>query len=154
MNNNYKFLAMAMGVLSQYTHSMDYTINYRSNIMSTFAILQLRAIKNGFWNNKLDSLFVQQALNMTNADEMDGKLTSEELNEVACIMMMRFNRHISVDFILSQLKSKGFTQSDVAEKLGLSLPTVQRWTSGKTEPKSEEDIIKLFDLYLQTEVEI
>lgn len=46
-------------------------------------------------------------------------------------------------------KAKGFTQSSLAERLGVEQPTVQRWESGKREPS----LAQLFELARALDVE-
>lgn len=154
MHNDYKFIAMAIGIFSAYTRSTDYLANYRSRFLATFGQMNIRAVNNGFFQNRLDELFVQLAVDkIEDIESLKTPLLDDEDNIMVLLTMQKFSRHITIEFVMSLLKQKGFTQSQVAEHMGVSLPTAQRWANGKADIKDEDTLRKLFDMYLDSEVE-
>lgn len=153
MHNDYKFIAMAIGIFSSYTRSDDYLYNYRAHFMAVFGQMNLRAVRNGFFHNDLDFLFVQQAVDKIEDSQALQNVPPLDTEDDAMVMMymQKFSRHITIEFVMSLLKWKGFTQAGVAEHMGVSLPTAQRWANGGN-VKDEDTIRRLFDLYLNTEV--
>lgn len=152
MHNDYKFLAMAIGVFSTYTESRDYLANYRAHLLATFAQMNLRAVRNGFFHNRLDELFVRHAIDKIEDVTLQNiPVLDAEDDAMVMLYMMKFSKHITVKFIIELLKSKGYTRSDIAEHIGVSLPTVQRWASGQ-DIKDEDTIRQLIDMYLDTEM--
>ncbi|MBP1559632.1 MAG: helix-turn-helix domain-containing protein [Oscillospiraceae bacterium] len=152
MNNDYKLIAMCIGIFSQYTRSQDYLTNYRGFFMQTFAQMQLRAVRNGFFQNKLDFLFVQNAANHIDSTKSLEHVTmlDDEENCMVMMYMQKFSRHISIKFIM-ELLCKKYTQQEIADLMGVSLRSAQRWATG-IDPKDPEITGKLIDLYLDSEV--
>ena len=155
MHNDYKFIAMAIGIFSADCHTVDYLYNYRGHLIAVFGQMNLRAVHNGFFQNRLDELFVQHALDKIQDSQalQNVPLLDDEDNCMVMMYMQRFHRHITVAFIMSLLKSKGFTQDAVAEHMDVSVRTVSRWANGQAEIKDEDVLRKLFDMYLDTETQ-
>lgn len=153
MHNDYKFIAMAIGIFSSYTRSDDYLYNYRAHFMAVFGQMNLRAVKNGFFHNDLDFLFVQQAVDKIEDSQALQNVPPLDTEDDAMVMMymQKFSRHITVEFVMSLLKWKGYTQAEIAEHLGISLTTAQRWANGGA-VKDMEYVRKLFNMYLETEI--
>lgn len=155
MHNDYKFIAMAIGIFSSYCRAEDYLYNYRGHLMAVFGQMNLKAVRNGFFQNRLDELFVQHAVDkildsqaLQNVPPLD-----DEDNSMVMMYIQKFSRHITIEFVMSLLKSKGYTRAQIAEHMGVSLPTAQRWAAGTADIKDEDVLRKLFDMYLDTETQ-
>lgn len=151
INNDYKIIAMCIGVFSQYTRSEDYLVNYRGHLMATFANMQLKAIANGFFQNELDFQFVQRAVcHIADVKALEHVPALNTEDDCMVIMtIQKFSRPMNIKFIM-ELLSKKYTQQEIADAVGVSLRSAQRWATG-IDPKDPEIMGKLIDMFLDSE---
>lgn len=151
MNKEVKFLAMCIGVLSQYTRSRDYLVNYRAHLLGTFAVLHLRAMANGLNKNELDDIFIEEACCRISDLDAFYKPLDEREDSMFIIYHRLFSCHINAKHIMDLL-SKKYTQQEIADSIGISLRTANRWAQGG-EAKDIDKVRKLISFYLDSEVE-
>ena len=152
MINDVKLIGMCMGVFARYISSRDYLANYKRNLMAVFANMQLKAIANGFFQNEFDNMFVHEALSrISDIDALYIDNLNDREDGMVIMSIQKFSRKLTPQFIM-KLLSKKYTQIEIAEKLGISRRTVQRWSDGG-DIKDPENVRKLIELYFDSEVE-
>lgn len=141
-----KYLGRVIGVLSNYTHSDDWMYNAPHNLLATFSILFVRAKRNGLQTNSYDDIFIADCLDRIELPEEDKIVLSQEEKSLLSFNWTLCGDGITAKKIIGGLKAKGITRQDIADKIGVSLPTVQRWADEKANPETV-NMRKLIALY-------
>ena len=142
-NKKYIYYGRVIGILSQYQTGTAYQTRIRRMPLAVIGELYLKALKE---LKPYDEMFISDCLDRVNPNDADDDvlLTEEEYNKIE-FNRIQWSCNITLERLMNFLKAKGLTQQQVADKLKVSVPTVQRWANNKTEPH-DEAMVKLIRL--------
>ena len=130
-----KYLGRVFGVLSKYTHNSGFKTRMQSSPLAVLAELQLRALHNGEHSGSIDDMFVGDCLNRINPDDNFHGLTAEEYSILSLNFSIWCGESPTAPKLIEHLQDKGYTQQQIAESIGVSLSTIQRWATDKAAPE-------------------
>lgn len=130
-----KYLGRVFGVLSKYTQNSGFKTRMQSSPLAVLAELQLRALHNGEHSGSVDDMFVADCLNRINPDDNFRGLTAEEYSILSLNFSIWHGKSPTAPKLIEHLQNKGYTQQQIAESIGVSLSTIQRWATDKTAPE-------------------
>lgn len=145
--NAARYLGRVFGVLAKYTHSDDYMNRMQSAPLSVLALLHLKAIQNGM--NENDEMFIADCLDRINVDNDSISFNTEEYGICSLNHSVWHKENVTVKKLLQLLQARKITQQQIAEGIGLSVSTVQRWATEKMVPE-KETFRKLIHYYNDT----
>lgn len=141
-----KYLGRVFGVLCKYTHDSGYTTRMQANPMAVLAELQIKAMRNGIVKGSGDEMFVEDCLNRFELENSFKGLTADEYSIMSANYSLWKEQKVTAKEIMGKLQAKGIMQQTVADAIGLSVSTVQRWATDKMTPE-KESLRKLIKYY-------
>ena len=133
-----KYLGRVFGVLCKYTRDSGYTTRMQANPMAVLAELQIKAMRNGMAKGSGDEMFVEDCLNRFELPEDSFKgLSADEYSLLSANYSLWKQQEVTAKKIMEKLQARGVMQQTVAEAIGLSVSTVQRWATEKMTPERE-----------------
>lgn len=142
-----KYLGRVFGVLCKYTHDNGYTTRMQANPLAVLAELQIKAMRNGMVKGGGDEMFVEDCLNRFELpDDSFRGLTVDEYSILSANYSLWKEQDVTAKTIMQKLQGKGVMQQTVADAIGLSVSTVQRWATEKMIPE-KESLRKLIRYY-------
>lgn len=132
--NNAKYIGRAIGILSQYQTGVAYQTRIRHMPLAVLGELHLKALKKGM--KPYDEMFVSDCLDKIELTDDNVSFTENEYNK-AEFNRVQWSCSITPERLMSFLKAKGLTHQQIAGKLEVSVPTVQRWANDKVAPHGE-----------------
>lgn len=141
-----KYLGRVFGVLCKYTHDSGYTTRMQANPMAVLAELQIKAMRNGIVKGSGDEMFVEDCLNRFELENSLKGLTADEYSIMSANYSLWKEQKVTAKEIMGKLQAKGIMQQTVADAIGVSVSTVQRWATDKMTPE-KESLRKLIKYY-------
>lgn len=141
-----KYLGRVFGVLCKYTHDSGYTTRMQANPMAVLAELQIKAMRNGMVKGSGDEMFVEDCLNRFELENSLKGLTADEYSIMSANYSLWKEQKVTAKEIMGKLQAKGIMQQTVADAIGVSVSTVQRWATDKMTPE-KESLRKLIKYY-------
>ena len=141
-----KYLGRVFGVLCKYTHDSGYTTRMQANPMAVLAELQIKAMRNGIVKGSGDEMFVEDCLNRFELENSLKGLTTDEYSIMSANYSLWKEQKVTAKEIMGKLQAKGIMQQTVADAIGVSVSTVQRWATDKMTPE-KESLRKLIKYY-------
>lgn len=130
-----KYFGRVFGVLSKYTRNDGFRTRMQSSPLAVLAELQLKALHNGEHRGSVDDMFVSDCLNRINLDDNFHGLTADEYSILSLNFSIWCGESPTAPKLIEHLQNKGYTQQQIAENIGVSLSTIQRWATDKTVPE-------------------
>ena len=141
-----KYLGRVFGVLCKYTRDSGYTTRMQANPMAVLAELQIKAMRNGIVKGSGDEMFVEDCLNRFELENSLKGLTADEYSIMSANYSLWKEQKVTAKEIMGKLQAKGIMQQTVADAIGVSVSTVQRWATDKMTPE-KESLRKLIKYY-------
>ena len=141
-----KYLGRVFGVLCKYTHDSGYTTRMQANPMAVLAELQIKAMRNGIVKGSGDEMFVEDCLNRFELENSLNGLTADEYSIMSANYSLWKEQKVTAKEMMGKLQAKGIMQQTVADAIGVSVSTVQRWATDKMTPE-KESLRKLIKYY-------